>query len=192
MIKLGEVFSPYSVELDGSLAEAAVKNIRINKERRILNIEVYSEYLLTRRSIFEAQERIAKAEIGVDRVVIYPKYPREAFDTAYFDELVEALRQNNPSLNGTLNDAVLEREGDDRLNITLAHGGAALLQAKEFDMLLSDLIYSEFGLRFEITYSGVTELNADDKQFTDRLMISSSPTASTTRRRRSTAKSSTS
>ncbi|MBQ9247947.1 MAG: hypothetical protein IJ171_05100 [Ruminococcus sp.] len=155
--------------LEGTVADASVKQIRINKERRILNIDINSEYLLTRAVLLDAQAQIAKANIGVDKVVIHPHFPSSAFDVGYFDELVAALKAQTPSLNGTLNDAVLEREGQDRLNVVLAHGGLALLQAKEFDILLSDIIYREFGLSFEITYSGVTELNIDDKQFTESI-----------------------
>lgn len=169
MIRLGEVFSPYNVMLEGTIADAAVKQIRINKERRILNIDIHSDYLLTGATLLDAQEKIAKANIGVDKVVIHPHFLSSAFDVGYFDELIAALKAQTPSLNGTLNDAVLEREGADRLNVVLAHGGLALLQAKEFDILLSDIIYREFGLHFEITYSGVTELNIDDKQFTESI-----------------------
>ena len=175
MIKLSEVFSPYGVELDGSLADAAVNNIRINKERRILNIDINSDYLLTRAAIFEAQERITKADIGIDKVIIHPHFKPESFDVGYFDELVAALKSNTPSLNGTLNDAVLIREGEDRLNVELAHGGLALLQAKEFDTLLSDIIYREFGLRFDIRFSGVTQLSVDDEQFTDAALLTHTP-----------------
>ncbi len=169
MIKLSEVFAPYAVELDGSLADAAVNNIRINKERRILIIDMNSDYLLTRAALFEAQQKIAAADIGIDKVIIHPHFRPEAFDVGYFDELVAALKSNTPSLNGTLNDAVLIREGEDRLNVELAHGGLALLQAKEFDTLLSDIIYREFGLRFDVRFSGVTELSVDDEQFTESI-----------------------
>ncbi len=169
MIKLSKVFAPYAVELDGSLADAAVNNIRINKERRILNIDITSDYLLTRAAIFEAQEKIAAADIGVNKVIIHPHFRPESFDVGYFDELVAALKSNTPSLNGTLNDAVLVREGEDRLNVELAHGGLALLEAKEFDTLLSDIIYREFGLRFDVRFSGVTELSVDDEQFTESI-----------------------
>ena len=128
MIRLGEGFSPYNVMLEGTIADAAVKQIRINKERRILNIDIHSDYLLTGATLLDAQEKIAKANIGVDKVVIHPHFPSSAFDVGYFDELIAALKAQTPSLNGTLNDAVLEREGADRLNVVLAHGGLALLQ----------------------------------------------------------------
>ena len=169
MIKLGEVFSPYLVSLDSTMADATVNQIRVNKDKRILNIDIYSDILLTRKAIFETQKQIAKAEIGVDKVIIHPHFPSSAFDTDYFDELIAALKERNPSLNGTLNDAVLKREGEDRLNVELAHGGLALLKSKEFDVLLSDLIFREFGLSFEIIFSGVTELGVDDKQFTESI-----------------------
>ncbi len=169
MTSLGEVFARYELPLDDSIARSAVKSVRINKQRRILYIEIICDSLIGRQTLFEAQKLITAADIGVDKVVIYPRFSPELFDVSYFDELASALKAENPSLNGTLNDAVMEREGKDRLNITLAHGGAALLKAREFDTLLSDIIYREFGLRFEITYSGVTELDKDSEQFTESI-----------------------
>ncbi|MBQ3266155.1 MAG: PolC-type DNA polymerase III [Ruminococcus sp.] len=169
MIKLREVFAPYDVAPEGTIGDAAVRHIRINREKRILNIDIHSESLLSRRAIFEAQQLIAKADIGVDKVLIHPHFPAEAFDLGYFDELIAALKAENPSLNGTLNDAVLERDGSGRLVVVLAHGGEALLRAKEFDLMLSELIMREFGLYFEITFSGVTELKIDDEQYTESL-----------------------
>ncbi len=169
MIKLGEIFSPYQVALDDSIADAAVNHIRINRERRILNIDIASDLLLTRAALFNAQSVIAKADLGIDKVIIHPHYPSESFDVGYFDELVAALKTETPSLNGTLNDAVLEQAGENRLRVVLAHGGGALLEAKEFDLLLSDIIFREFGLRYEIVLSGVTELSIDDEQFSESI-----------------------
>ncbi len=169
MVNLGEIFAQYQVELDVSLADSDVQNIRINKEKRILSIDLQCDTLISRAAIFSAQKAIAKTNIGVDKVVIRPHFSPELFDTGYFQEIIAALKAETPSLNGTLNDAVLERRGDDSLAVVLAHGGKALLQAKEFDLLLSDIIFREFGLRFEIAYSGVTELNSGDKQFTESI-----------------------
>ena len=169
MIKLGEVFSPYRIAFDDALADAAVQNIRINRERRILNIDIQSDCLLSRAALFDAQDQIAKAEVGADKVVIRPHFPADAFDVSYFDELVAALKAETPSLNGTLNNAELEKTGEGRLNVVLLHGGVALLEAKEFDVLLSDIIFREFGLRFTVSFSGVTELSVDDKQFAENL-----------------------
>ena len=169
MTKLRDVFSRYNVELDESLADAVVEQIRISKNRRILNIEIKCGELVKREAIFAAQKQIAGAESGVDRVVIHPRYSPELFETSYFDELVTALKAETPSLNGTLNDAVMEQVGEHTLNICLAHGGAALLQAKEFELMLSDMIFREFGLRFDITYDGVKELTSEDTQFTESI-----------------------
>ncbi len=169
MSKLGDIFAPYGVVLDKSLADAAVANIRIIKNRRMMYIDVQPDRLLSRAPIFEAQKKIAEADIGIDRVLIRPHFRPEMFELGYFDELVAALKAETPSLNGTLKDAVIEREGNDRLSVVLAHGGAAILKSKEFEMLLSDIIYREFGLRFEIVYNGVTELNYGDRQFNETI-----------------------
>lgn len=169
MIRLGDIFSPYGVNFDSSIGDAEVNNIRINKERRIIHIDIHSNQLLTRAAIFEAQKQIEKANVGIDKAVIHPHFPPESFDVGYFDELIAALKTETPSLNGTLNDAVLERVGKDRLVVVLAHGGRALLDAKEFDIMLRDIIFREFNLLFEIEYDGLLEVTLENRQFTESI-----------------------
>lgn len=169
MITLGNMFSPYGVELDHDIAASSVTNVKVNKNKRLITMDIHSNCLLNRQCIAETERKIAAAGVGADRITILPHYDSKLFDLSYFGEMVAALKADMPSLNGTLNDAVLEQEGTDRLSVVLAHGGADVLKAKEFDRLLSELILREFGLRFEIVYRGVTELSVNDKQYIDSI-----------------------
>ncbi len=79
MTSLGEVFARYELPLDDSIARSAVKSVRINKQRRILYIEIICDSLIGRQTLFEAQKLISAADIGVDKVVIYPRFsPRRS------------------------------------------------------------------------------------------------------------------
>jgi DNA polymerase-3 subunit alpha (Gram-positive type) len=112
---------------------------------------------------------IAAAGIGADQVILHLRYTPEMFDPGYFTELVAALKAETPSINGTLDGAVLERADYHTLRVNLTSGGVSLLKAQGFDTALSDLIYREFGVRYEIVYDGVTELSADDSQYQERI-----------------------
>ena len=169
MLKLEEVFSQYHIRFAPELSDATVNSIKVNRDNRSVIITISPTALVSRDTVVQAQKAIAVAEIGADHVNIQLRYQPEMFDLNYFDELVTALREEKPSLNGTLDDAVLEYAGERTLRVNLAHGGASLLIAQEFDKALSDIIERLFDLRFEIEYGGVTELSADDKEYIDSI-----------------------
>ena len=168
MVTLSEIFSQYPVAIDPSLADAAVSNIRINRDNRTLTMELHPSATVRRTAVFELKKAIEGGNLGIDKAVVHLRYTPEMFSLSYFGELVEALRAETPSYNGTLNDSEPEITGG-RLTVNLSHGGAALLEAKGFREALSDLIEREFGLRYEIEFGGVTELKADDNSFIDSI-----------------------
>ena len=58
MTSLGEVFERYELPLDDSITNSAVKSVRINKQKRILYIEIICDLLIGRQTLFEAQKQI--------------------------------------------------------------------------------------------------------------------------------------
>ena len=169
MLKLKNVFSQYQINFAPELSDATVNSIKVNRDNRTLQIYIKPRTLLSRSDVMQAQQAIASAGVGADRTVIHPCYEPEMFQLSYFGELVAALKEEKPSLNGTLDDAELEFAGEHTLRVNLAHGGMSLLVAQEFEQALADLIEREFSLRFEIEYGGVTQLNADDKEFVESI-----------------------
>ena len=169
MLKLGTVFSQYNIDFASELSDATVNSIKVNRESRTVIINITPATLVSRDLVKETQQAIAGAQIGADQVEIRLRYTPEMFDLSYFDELVKALKELKPSLNGTLNDAVPELVGEKTLRVNLAHGGVSLLAAQEFDQMLSSIIEQEFGLHFEIEFGGVTQLSADDREYIESI-----------------------
>lgn len=169
MSKLSELFSQYlSTPIPDSVANGEVDEIRINKEKRIIYIYLKSDKLIDAKDIFEAQRLIKSSSLEFSSVNIYPKYDSSLFDVAYFSQIVEFLKADVPSLNGTLNNAKLFRD-DDVLTVELAHGGLSLLMAKDFSHLLNDIILSMFWLDFKVQYSGVTEIDGNSDEYIEQM-----------------------
>ena len=169
MLQFANVFSQYKIDFAPELSDATVNSIKVNRDNRSVIIHLTPAVLVSHAAVKQAQAAIEAAGIGADRVEISLHYPSGMFDLGYFDELVAALKELKPSLNGTLNDAVVELEGESTLRVNLAHGGMSLLAAQEFDQALSSLIEQEFGLRFTVEYGGVTSLNADDREYIESI-----------------------
>ena len=169
MLTLDTVFSQYQINFAPELSGATVNSIKVNRDNRTVIINISPATLVSGASVREAEKAIASAGIGADKVDIRVRYAPSLFDLSYFGELAAALKEIKPSLNGTLNDAVPEIEGESSLRVNLAHGGMSLLVAQDFAGALSDLIYQQFGLRYNIEYGGVTELDSDNKEYIESI-----------------------
>lgn len=169
MLTINEIFSQYGLTFAPELGEADVINVRINRSGRMIALEIRPVSLLPHAVIMEAQKAIASAEMGVDQAVISPHYSFELFRLDWFDEMVAALKEEKPSLNGTLNEAVLEQADAGTLRVILKNGGASLLTSQGFESALSELIEREFGLRYEIILDGVTQLSSEDTRYQESL-----------------------
>lgn len=169
MNTLQSIFSQYlSAPVESTLASALVQNIKLNKGQKSLKIYVKCDSLVSSKDVFVAQRLIASSALGLTKVTIYPTYDESLFDVSYFSDLVEFLKVEVPSLNGTLNDAQLYRK-DNVLTVKLAHGGLSLLMAKDFSTLLSSIVYKKFGLSFQVEYSGVTEIDGNSDEYIEQI-----------------------
>ncbi|MDO4748826.1 MAG: PolC-type DNA polymerase III, partial [Eubacteriales bacterium] len=169
MNKLSDLFSQYlSAPVIDTVANGTVKEVRINKENRILEVLVAFDSLVIAEDIFATQRLIKSSTIQFSQVVINPVFNGDLFDVSYFPQIIEFLKVETPSLNGTLNDAVLYRK-DSVLTVKLAHGGLSLLMAKDFTVKLQKIIHKMFSLSFEVQYSGLTEIDGDSEEYIEQI-----------------------
>ncbi len=169
MNTLSQVFSQYlSAPVIDTVASGEIRDITINKEKRIIDIYVKFNKLVSAQDIFVTQRLIKSSTMQFNAVTIHPVYNDKLFDVSYFSEIVEFLKVDTPSLNGTLNNSELYRK-DNVLTVKLAHGGLSLLMAKDFSTLLNSIIKKFFDLEFEIKYSGVTEIDAQSEEYVEQI-----------------------
>ena len=169
MNNLHDIFAQYlSAPIVDSVKNAIVYGVTLNKENRIIVIDAKFDTLVKAEDIFVTQRLIKTSSLKLTDAKINPVFDSSLFDVSYFPEIVEFLKVETPSLNGSLNDAQLFCK-DNILTVKLAHGGLSLLQAKGFSKLLSDIIYKMFSLRFEVEYSGVTEIDGNSDEYIENL-----------------------
>ena len=169
MNKLSDVFSQYlSAPIVDTVSNAHVCDIRINKEKRIIDIFAKFSKLTDASDIFATQRLIKSSVMQFNGATIHPVYDSSLFDVSYFPQIVEFLKVDTPSLNGSLNDAQLFRK-DNVLTVKLAHGGLSLLKAKDFTTLLQDKIREMFSLSFEIEFSGLTEIDSNSDEYIEQI-----------------------
>ncbi len=169
MNNLNSIFAQYlSAPIVDSVKNASVYGVTLNKENRIIVIDVKFDTLVKAEDVFATQRLIKTSSLKLTDAKINPVFDQRLFDVSYFPEIVEFLKVETPSLNGSLNDAQLFCK-DNILTVKLAHGGLSLLQAKGFSKLLSDIVYKMFSLHFEVEYSGVTEIDGTSDEYIENL-----------------------
>ena len=118
MQRFKDAFSAY-IPLDHQvIADAEIRQVKINKSARTMDIALSFGALVPGNIIAETEKLLCGSQLKLSRVKIFPKFSAELFDVSYFPELVEALKAEQPSVNGTLNDASLEKIGDRTLSVS--------------------------------------------------------------------------
>ncbi|MEE1153795.1 MAG: PolC-type DNA polymerase III [Acutalibacteraceae bacterium] len=145
--------------LPQALYESEVTNIRWEKKIGRITVNLKLHRLIERSLLFNTENELTKL-FPPYSIRLKPTFKSELFNTDYYIQLVEQLRRDTPSFNGSLNDSFITIKGD-TITVTLKHGGKGILQTKGFDKLLSKLISEEFGLQYNVEYDGVLEVDVN-------------------------------
>ncbi len=153
-----------------ALREGALVNIRMDSEKRMMEVYTEMSALVDKEALYRAEKTICESILNLFQCHIYPKYDADLFDESYYPQLMREMKRRYASLNGTLNESSARVEGD-RFVITLQHGGRELLLQKGFDKNLSALIREEFGLSYHIALEGVVTIDAESDTYIEQQKI---------------------
>ncbi len=121
---------------------------RLNKETRDIRIDFHLSRLFSKTSFYSLEAGLKEA-YQLQSCFIFPKYPAELFDASYKDELLRELSRNTMLVKGFFDDSIMTiSEGTVRFD--MKPGYSNLPQLAECERLLSDIIFSEFGLRYTV------------------------------------------
>lgn len=165
MKTIGEIFGKkLNLQLNKDVSDGVIDSISINKELRSMTVNAAFPGLISGKDLFSFEEKVKNSDLQLSSVIIVPHFPKALFTPDYFQELVSQVKRKIPSINGTLKDAEVSIYGNN-LTINLKNGGKAILDEKGFDNYLVNLINEEFGIEFNIRYSGVTEVDMDNQLY---------------------------
>ena len=163
MKTLGDFFQK---ELNGhsfsaNLLQGELDGILLNREDRSMRIAARFPAFVEYREIKEAAQALEGPAFGLNRVLLEPHFPTEAFSEACVPSLVAALKEKDATINGTFNQAeVVYKEG--KLSVHLAHGGYDLLAARHTDEKLQRLIQDWFDVTCSVEFAGRLTVKAGE------------------------------
>ena len=150
-----------------AIGTGTVQSMSIDAKKRSMDIDVAFPQPVERRLLFDAEKSLQKSALNLNFVNIKPKFPAETFDVTYYPQLAMELSRQIASLNGSVKDSTAELR-DNRLVVSLRHGGKEFLSDKKFDKALSKLIYQEFGVNLQVGFDGVLEVDHESTNYIEK------------------------
>lgn len=139
------------------IESAGAYEIRADRERRMLEITADFPAVIPKRDLYAIEEGIAAA-YELTYVRLKPRYPADAFTRPYIAEILTEAKRGGAVSNGFFHEYELEwHEDEDGVDdavtfyIPFSESGVGLLDLAGTARALSDIIYSEFGRRIDVT-----------------------------------------
>ncbi len=150
--------------LPEDLLLCGVEDIKINSNERLLTFSLVCSKYFGAEEINNLKAELLNSKLKLNRVDIVPKFPSNSFSAQCFNDILLDLTKIIPTINGTFKDADVTYKNS-VLTINLKHGGGAFLKSKNFDRELINLVKQRFGIDIAVDFQGVTEMDADNKEY---------------------------
>lgn len=161
-------------EFAGLMNEGRIINILAEKERRLVEVSAFFESLRPKYELYALEEEL-RATYDLRSIRILPRYPAELFGLDCIREILVETERIGAVSRGFFDNAkyALSRDnstpdGSERIDLVIdipfSDGGVGLLYDAHTPDIIAGIIYSEFGLRVNVTVrrDEKYELNYED------------------------------
>lgn len=167
MNKFDKIFTKYSQSNSERVVLDKVESVKykMDRERRIVEVNAKFTELIPKDKLYKIEDEIC-ASYGLSLVRILPEYSPELFDMRYIPEVMKELNRVGAVSRGFFKEYDYEFEGN-KLNISVSftNGGVELLYCAKTNEIISNIIFGEFGLRYEVTLSQESGFEQSDNFF---------------------------
>lgn len=163
---IGDLFGSYiNQEKFSSLFGIKVLEANLDMQARYLKITMQYDNN-TYKALLEDLMAELKSVLKLTTAIFDLQQVNAEFSIEQMPYVIAELKNNIPTSNGFLEDALFRAE-DNKIIITLTHGGADILKASGCDEFICKYIAQKFGKRFAVEFDGETTLTADTQMFKD-------------------------
>ena len=153
--KLGEIFKrmiPLGI-LKEFFDEASDITVRLDRERRMMEVHCHLPKLYRKKDIYELEAAIAQT-YELAQIRIFTHYEENLFSDAYMPEIFAEAARVGVVINGFFNRYTLRWEEDPKklfIEIPFTHGGISLLDLARTGEVIAGILHSEFGMACPVT-----------------------------------------
>ncbi len=143
-------YAPNGSDILDILGNAKVSSVKADKERRFLQAEVVFTEVLSKSLLYRIEDEIKEA-YSLNFMKIMPKYDASLFDYRYFEQILIEAERVGVVARGFFSGCDYKIEGDKiTVIIPFEEGGVKLLKNAETHKIIENIIFSEFGKRFNV------------------------------------------
>ena len=152
------------------MSDGDVVATRVDKETRMMEVDVKFTDIVRKDALFALEEEICKA-YSLNKLRICPKYPSGFFTLDCIDDIILESYQRGAVARGFFSDYSLSCSGDKiEIKIPFVQGGIDLLDGGKTHKVISDIIFSEFGLNKEVVISQRDDYEKTTATFNNDIM----------------------
>ena len=150
-----EVFSRYLPDGETrSLMEGTFLsgNMKVDRNLRMIEINFTSDTLIPKVKLYKLENDICKS-YALRSVRLFPIYPKNLFTETYFSEIMEEAYRTNIISKSFLQEyhAVFNGSHID-IEMMFDDGGVEFVEYNQTGRKIADIIYREFGIKYEIDF----------------------------------------
>ena len=155
MNKFDKIFSKYT-QSDAErrfLDIASEVSSRFDRERRVVEVTASFSEIIPKDKLYALEDNIRGAyDLSVVRIL--PKYPRDLWAPNYLPEVMLELNRIGAVSRGFFNEYDFSiNENKISIKVSFNNGGIELLYCAKTNEIISNIIFGEFGIRFEVELS---------------------------------------
>ncbi len=157
-------FQPTEVQRQ-LLQDVYPKKVRIDEARKAVEVEVPFSHLVKKEILYGIEKDFVRA-YQLHSFFLLPKYDSALFTEEYLKEAVIELERRGIVSRGFFTTYRINCK-DDQIVIDLpfGEGGMQLMELGKTAQIFSDLLFSEFGLRFQVTIQTDENYHKDDQAY---------------------------
>ena len=171
MYTVREFLDLYRIDADFltvTLSKGEVLNVNMNKEKRTVEFTVRFSDVIERDTLFALEKVIEESVLKLKAVRIRPIYKDIQFKAEYYSDILKELFRRSPTLSGIVSDSEIQITGE-TITIELFHGGLRAIECFDFDKQLASLINEEFGVYFDVKFTGVTDVDTESDVYAENI-----------------------
>lgn len=157
-VTLSKLFD--GLDLPQTAANGTVLKIVYTDQKNEILINLGLEELCSAAEILTAEKQISSS-VGGATVRIYPSYHESLYTPDYISEVLAILKDRNGAVNGYLDNAEINDDGE-TCEISLKSGGRDMLLQMEINKKIESLVRGFFKKQIHVEFTGVSEVNMEE------------------------------
>ncbi len=131
--------------------EAVIEQMKFDRDRKIVELKLHLPTPVPKREIYSLEAAL-RDTYTLNAFIILTSYPSESFTPDYIPEVVTEAARVGTVINGFFRNMEYTVEGERiRIKIPFSQGGIELLDLAKTANVFSNIIFSEFSLKYTVT-----------------------------------------